>query len=287
MRKAHFSKFPLGRALSATGAKPLPWYYWETVPFSEVSSLVKENQLFHPCANVFCKTSFEDLTEVLLLGKTKCIYLAGNPHKLEESLNEASRQDLLAKARIDTRDRYESRRTVNIGRMRCKLDEKVLKQSNPKKRAIQFRFKYKGTLPDEYILSVELPAEKIVQAIVYELKEGKHKGKKLDASILEEILMNSFDSDDVKIDCTCPDFRYRFAYAATKHHFKARKPETRPSKITNPKARGAGCKHLIKLLSNPLWMKKCSILVLSALRRTPVQLFFPYVSSMEDLKLLR
>lgn len=286
MKRTHFSRLPLDRVLSVTGTRPFQEYWFDRIPFSDVSLLVENHSLEHPFENTFCKISPSgELEEVLLLQEENCL-LIGN-WNLSIPLEEASRQDLLAKARIDTRDRYESRRTINIGRMRCKIDERVLKQSNPRKRAFQFRFAYKGTLPKEYILSVELSAERIIKDIVYEMTEGDGKGKKLDASIMEKVLMNAFDSDDVKIDCTCPDFRYRFAYAATKHKFKARKPENRPSKITNPKARGMGCKHLIKLLSNPAWMKKCAILALSALRRSPMQLFFPYVAKMDDLKLLR
>ena len=300
LRKTHCTKLPqLQKAVMYTSAQPFSYYYWDEVPFSAVASLVRINQMKHPVANIFCKINPDSkLTDILAVGTRKCLYFAESPLKFQRAmaplkeeaemdLDEATRTELLAKARIDTRDRYERRRTVNIGNMRCKVDDKALRVSNPKKRAFRFRFLYKGT--EEYILTVEFKAESIIHAIVKELTsdESKNKGKKLDKNIIEKVLTEAFESDDLWIDCTCPDFRYRFAYAATKHDHKAMKPETRPSKITNPKARGIGCKHLIKVLSNPTWMQKCAILALTAIKRVPMQLFFPYVSSMSDLNCLR
>lgn len=50
---------------------------------------------------------------------------------------------------------------------------------------------------------------------------------------------------------------YRFAYWATKYGYKYGKPETRPSKITNPNDKlGAMCKHLDALLGNKKWVTK-------------------------------
>ena len=70
-------------------------------------------------------------------------------------------------------------------------------------------------------------------------------------------LSDAFDDTDILVDCTCPDFRYRFAYWATKYGYKYGKPETRPSKITNPDDKlGAMCKHLSSLLSNKRWLVK-------------------------------
>lgn len=51
---------------------------------------------------------------------------------------------------------------------------------------------------------------------------------------------------------------YRFAYAATQWGYKYGRPETRPSKITNPNGYGSMCKHLISMLSNKEWLKQVS-----------------------------
>lgn len=67
----------------------------------------------------------------------------------------------------------------------------------------------------------------------------------------------AIDDTDLLVDCTCADFKYRFAYWATKYGYKYGKPETRPSKITNPNDKlGAMCKHLDALLGNKKWVTK-------------------------------
>lgn len=70
-------------------------------------------------------------------------------------------------------------------------------------------------------------------------------------------LNQSIDETDLLVNCTCPDFRYRFAYWATKFGYKYGDPENRPSDITNPDDKlGAVCKHLTTLLSNKRWLSK-------------------------------
>lgn len=72
----------------------------------------------------------------------------------------------------------------------------------------------------------------------------------------------AIDDTDILVDCTCPDFQYRFAYLATKYGYKYGKPETRPANITNPDDdKGAMCKHLTMLLSNKRWLIKLSTIV--------------------------
>ena len=67
---------------------------------------------------------------------------------------------------------------------------------------------------------------------------------------------------DVKVNCTCPDFTYRFKDSARNEKFyfgidssdEARNPN--PNKI-NPNYEGSVCKHIIKVLTKPsLWYEK-------------------------------
>lgn len=68
----------------------------------------------------------------------------------------------------------------------------------------------------------------------------------------------SFDNPDVLVNCTCSDFKYRYAYVSSKFGYKYGDPENRPAKITNPYNRGGVCKHLAALLANKTWMIKVS-----------------------------
>lgn len=80
-------------------------------------------------------------------------------------------------------------------------------------------------------------------------------------------LTQSIDDADILVDCSCPDFRYRYAYWATKLKYKYGKPETRPSNITNPDNNiGSMCKHLTALLANKKWLVKAASVVNEAIK---------------------
>lgn len=60
----------------------------------------------------------------------------------------------------------------------------------------------------------------------------------------------------------CPDWKYRFAYWATKDQIIAKDPENRPSDITNPTNKlGAGCKHVMLVLANVGWLIKVASVI--------------------------
>lgn len=72
-------------------------------------------------------------------------------------------------------------------------------------------------------------------------------------------LINSFNNDDVYIQCSCPDNQYRFNYWATQNKYNSGAPETRPSDITNPDdSLGSTCKHTLLILNNTSWILRVS-----------------------------
>lgn len=82
---------------------------------------------------------------------------------------------------------------------------------------------------------------------------------KLDYKAVTRALINGFNKDDVYISCTCSDWKYRFAYYATKNQITSGDAENRPSDITNPDdALGSACKHVLLVLSNTSWLLKVS-----------------------------
>lgn len=75
-------------------------------------------------------------------------------------------------------------------------------------------------------------------------------------------LVKAFNSDDVYISCSCPDFMFRFSFWATKNNYNSGEPENRPADITNPTdSKGAGCKHIMLVLSNTSWVMKLAICI--------------------------
>lgn len=93
-------------------------------------------------------------------------------------------------------------------------------------------------------------------------RELKKANDILSLKIIIRALLNAFNSDNVYIRCTCPDFRYRGAYWASKNDLIVGEKETRPSDITNPNNDiGPGCKHIMLVLSNTSWIIKLSSVV--------------------------
>lgn len=88
------------------------------------------------------------------------------------------------------------------------------------------------------------------------------KTQELDRKIISKALARAFNSDDVYINCTCPDFRYRHKYWATKNNILVGAPESRPADITNPgDSKGPGCKHISLVLSDSSWLIKVSSVI--------------------------
>ena len=76
---------------------------------------------------------------------------------------------------------------------------------------------------------------------------------------VEKALSQVIDNDDsVLVNCTCPDFYYRFSYVATKNKYKQGKRQDITAPITNPRDdKGSCCKHLLMILKNKkVWLRK-------------------------------
>lgn len=95
-----------------------------------------------------------------------------------------------------------------------------------------------------------------------ELHNFLNGGVSLDRKIISRALVRAFNADNVYINCTCPDFRYRGKYWATKNNILIGSPELRPSDITNPNdTKGPGCKHINLALSDSSWLIKVSSVI--------------------------
>lgn len=184
---------------------------------------------------------YRDINKVHILNENRKF---GNKNKLEE----VSRNDMLAKAKSQTITRYNkapgykgfsivdidttSVFTTNSLRVTCRVGD------------------YWDTVEMENILYwIQVEAE-------------KNPNYQINTKAITAAIMNSIDGMDIKVDCTCPDFKYRFAYMATKLGYKYGKPENREAKITNPNDYGSICKHLISMLSNKKWLQQVTSTVM-------------------------
>lgn len=120
---------------------------------------------------------------------------------------------------------------------------------------------------DEFVINVPvgdyictIAFKGLMEQIRYVLKHQPKPNFTLQTVI--KAISRAIDAEDILVDCTCPDFIYRFAYWATKYGYKYGKPENRPTKITNPNDKlGSMCKHLMSLLANKKWLVKVASVI--------------------------
>lgn len=118
----------------------------------------------------------------------------------------------------------------------------------------------------EYICTIAFKG--LMEQIKYVLKHQPKPNLTLQTVI--KAISRAVDAEDILVDCTCPDFVYRFAYWATKYGYKYGKPENRPAKITNPNdSIGSMCKHLTALLSNKKWLVKVASIINEFIKAYP------------------
>lgn len=92
-------------------------------------------------------------------------------------------------------------------------------------------------------------------------RDVKDNNDKLEFKIIARAMSRVYNSGDVRLHCTCPDWKYRQAYWADKGGYGTQY-EPRPSDITNPKdSKGGGCKHSLLVMSNLDWMMKVSSVI--------------------------
>ena len=110
---------------------------------------------------------------------------------------------------------------------------------------------------DDYIVTISFGGT--LDEIHRELKKANDI---LSLKVVIRALLNAFNSDNVYIRCSCDDFKYRFAYYASKNKIIAGELENRPSDKTNPNnTLGRGCKHIMLVLSNTSWLIKLASVV--------------------------
>lgn len=76
-------------------------------------------------------------------------------------------------------------------------------------------------------------------------------------------LITGFNKNDVYIHCSCPDFKYRFQFWATRNQINSGQPQNDNGKwIRNPDdSLGSGCKHILLVLNNNSWLIKVASVI--------------------------
>lgn len=158
------------------------------------------------------------------------------------SLLEVSRKNMVGKTKVQSPERYNKR--LHYHASGYDIDFEQLLSSD---------FIVANVKVGDYICTVAYKGVLSKLADLVERSPQHYANIQMTIRALDQ----SIDEADVLVNCTCADFRYRFAYWATKYDYKYGAPETRPSDITNPNDKlGAVCKHLTAILANKRWLRK-------------------------------
>ena len=112
---------------------------------------------------------------------------------------------------------------------------------------------------DNYIVKVKF------EGVLEEIRKNvESNNNKLDYRTIAQSLSRVFNSENVYLNCSCPDYKFRFAYYGTKQGYNSGKPEDRPNRFvwTNSLDNmGSMCKHGNLVLSNLSWLMKVASVI--------------------------
>lgn len=164
-------------------------------------------------------------------------------------LQEATKSELLRKCNNETPERYKRR-------MNYVNSIKAIGCAKPlfiKTGTLTIPLKVQSpNNPSGYIVTIHISG--IMKLIREELDKA---GAVLPTRpLVYRALRRAVDENDIYVDCTCADYKYRFRYWSTQNNYAYGQYETRPANITNPNNTGAICKHITAALVRPSqWLK--------------------------------
>ena len=165
-------------------------------------------------------------------------------------LNEKTRRELINQSKnadiVKTygTTRYERRNVQHVYNPKeslNKLDMNALWKAN----ILSFYLPVQGETNN---YSVEILFDGVLDDINSELKRNDYI---FEYKVVYRAIINAINRNDIYVSCTCPDWYYRMSYQATKGRYNSGKSQIIPAKITNPNnTKGAGCKHVMKVLGS-------------------------------------
>ena len=175
-------------------------------------------------------------------------------------LNEVTRWEIIRRSQRESPIRFNNRRFYSVRDFK-NVDFKSLFTDN--------EFVWQSRIGD-YIVNVSFEgAFDELQYRLYHLK-GKNRYKRITHSILTKALSEALDTEDIYVNCTCPDFKYRFAYWATKADCKFGVSQNTAPKVRNTKNnKGYVCKHILAVLYGKRWVPFAAQCWLSYIQANP------------------
>lgn len=176
-------------------------------------------------------------------------------------LNEVRRSELVAKSKSSDKEKDGKTRFQKRVKSRVLSNVKNLNQIDMNKLfyedLLTVNIDVQGET-DKYTVTMSFGG--FLDQVQRDLRDGEE----FDLRVAIKALVAAFNSDNVYIHCTCPDWKYRMAYWSTKNGTNSGEEELRPSDITNPKdTKGPGCKHTMLVLGNHSWLIKVASVIVN------------------------
>ena len=113
---------------------------------------------------------------------------------------------------------------------------------------------------DNYIVQIKFGS--VLDQIHDQLERNN---QKFDLKVVMRALVAAFNSDNVYIHCSCPDWNYRFSYWSRVNDISS-DPDIEQTnngrEIVNPyDTKGRGCKHVLLVISNNRWLRNVSSVI--------------------------
>jgi hypothetical protein len=181
-------------------------------------------------------------------------------------LDEATRNQLIAQSRNVGKYKDTSRGATRMERKKYSKVANAVKSYNSidmnalfKQDILQINIPVVGET-DEYTVTIKL------EGVVAELQKNiKNNQNKFEFRTIIQALTKVFNTSDVWVKCTCPDFKYRFAHWNIIKNVSVDDSSKDPGPgkgIVNPNDdKGRGCKHVLLVLSNGSWMMKVASVI--------------------------
>lgn len=113
---------------------------------------------------------------------------------------------------------------------------------------------------DSYTVSVKM--EGVIKEIAANIKNNKNQ---LEYRTVVQAITKVFNSSNIWVKCTCPDFKYRFAHNLIVANVSVDDSSKDPGPgkgIANPNDdKGRGCKHILLVLANGDWLMKVASVI--------------------------
>lgn len=180
-------------------------------------------------------------------------------------LNEDSRKELINKSKHA--DNYVTDQSKGKNRYQRRLHSKVLNSVQEFNSIDMNSFFKNDTLlvnvrvqgeTDDYIVQIKFSG--VLKEIHDQMgKMSADPNAKIDLRIITKSLVTAFNSGDVYMHCSCPDWLYRMSYWSRVNDTSSDPSIEQPTngrEIVNPfDTKGRGCKHALLVISNNRWIR--------------------------------